>query len=560
MSRRSSGDGRTVNVRGYTRANGTYVAGYTRSAPSSRSSGVSSGSTGRSSASGSSARTVSVSGYTRSDGTYVAPHTRAAPGSRSSSVSSGSTGRSSASGSSARTVNVSGYTRSDGTYVAPHTRAAPGSKSGLSWGGTRGSSGKVHVKSYTRSDGTEVRAHTRSTPHASSSGMPSVATTSSSGQRCYVDNAYNRRLGRVGKPWGTHVVHRHGKKRELIEVYTVKGLVQQLLDVRLGDAIQPDRRYALDVLQKEQVEENWSKEGTTPSTDTEHLRCHIKCTIIPFDELHMEEEIGHGSFGVVYACKFRGTPVAFKKLPHQFMSRKAQENFVKEAKVLVSLSHPSIVQMFGAVAEEGNVGIVMEYMSRTLFHAIFVDCTKFPDDKKKTIVSQIAGALMYLHTREPKIAHCDIKSGNVLLDKDNDNAKLSDFGLSAVKNTAEASRSSTAAPPGQGTPRYSAPEVLRGELLTMSQLLMADIFSLAIVAFEVVAEEEPFEGLSVRQLETNVGRGGLRPSTIKLSQPLSTLLASSWDGSASKRPTAEEFYTEWNKISEYCQNILSAIL
>ena len=488
MSRRSSGGGRTVHVSGYTRANGTHVAGYTRSAPSSRSSGASSGSTGRSSASGSSARTVSVSGYTRSDGTYVAPYTRAAPGT----------------GSSARTVNVSGYTRSDGTNVAPYKRTAP---SGYS------------------------------------------TSTSSSSQRCYADNPYNRRLGRVGKPMGTHVVQGHGKKKEYIASYTVEDLLQLLPALELGDTMEPDHQYTLDVLQKEQVEENWSKEGTTPSTDAECLRPHIKGTRIPFDELHMEKEIGHGSFGVVYACKWHGTPVAFKKLPHQLMSRKVQESFVNEVKVLVNLSHPSVVKMFGAVVEEGNVGIVMEYMSRTLFHAIFVDCTKFPDDKKKTIVSQIAGALMYLHTSEPKIAHCDIKSGNVLLDKDNDNAKLSDFGLSAVKNTAEASRSSAAAPPGQGTPRYSAPEVLRGELLTMSQLLMADIYSLAIVAFEVVAEEEPFEGLSVKQLETNVGRGDLRPSTTKLSQPLSDLLKNSWDGSASNRPTAEEFYTKWDKIS-----------
>ena len=51
--------------------------------------------------------------------------------------------------------------------------------------------------------------------------------------------------------------------------------------------------------------------------------------------------------------------------------------------------------MFGAVAEEWNVGIVH---------------TKFPDDKNTTIVSQIASALIYLHTQEPKIARCDIKT------------------------------------------------------------------------------------------------------------------------------------------------------
>ena len=195
----------------------------------------------------------------------------------------------------------------------------------------------------------------------------------------------------------------------------------------------------------------------------------------------------------------------------------------------------------------------MEYMHRSLHKAIFWEEVSFPEEKKKKMVSQMACALQYLHTHEKKIAHCDVKSDNVLLDKD-DNAKLSDFGISAVKNATETSRSSVAAPPGQGTPRYSAPEVLRGELLTMSQLLQTDIYSLAIVVFEVVTEEEPFQGLNVRQLEANVGRGKLRPtaSSTELSKSVTDLLKKCWDDSASYRPTAGQFQDEWNSVTVLC--------
>ena len=117
-----------------------------------------------------------------------------------------------------------------------------------------------------------------------------------------------------------------------------------------------------------------------------------------------------------------------------------------------------------------------------------MDEIEFSSDVKKIIIHQVASALNYLHTRDPKIAHCDVKSENILLDKYK-NAKLGDFGLSAVKNAAQTSCSNAGAPPGQGTPRYSAPDVLRGELLSMSWLLMSNIFSLATVVFELLMDQ-----------------------------------------------------------------------
>ena len=73
----------------------------------------------------------------------------------------------------------------------------------------------------------------------------------------------------------------------------------------------------------------------------------------------------------------------------------------------------------------------MEYMSRTLFQALFNDITEFEDEKKIKIKFQLASTLEYLHTHEREIAHCDIKSQNVLLDH-SDNAKLCDFVLSLM--------------------------------------------------------------------------------------------------------------------------------
>ena len=189
-----------------------------------------------------------------------------------------------------------------------------------------------------------------------------------------------------------------------------------------------------------------------------------------------------------------------------------------------------LLRCLGYVNEDNNIGIVMEYLRCSLYRAVFIDCTLQDIDKKNTIISQVASALNYLHTHSTgRIAHCDIKSENVLLDWSN-NAILCDFGLSALKNAASTESSVPGiVPPGQGTPRYSAPEVLRGELLTMTQLLQTDIYSLAVVVFEVMTEEEPFEGLSVKQLETNVGKGTMQPESSKLSQSVDDLLTRCWD-------------------------------
>ena len=254
-------------------------------------------------------------------------------------------------------------------------------------------------------------------------------------------------------------------------------------------------------------------------------------------ELMDKSPISRGGFGEVFATKWHGTPVAFKKLLYQNMSRKVYSTFTKEVSILATLNHPFVVKMFGAVVEEGNVGIVMEYMRRNLHRAIHWDEAHFSPSKKKSMVAQISRALEYLHTQKEKIAHCDIKTSNVLLDED-DNAKLSDFGISAIKNATETAKSSIpgVAPPGQGTPRYSAPEVLRGEILTMTELLQMDIYLLAVVVFELLTEEEPFLELNVRQLQAKVGHGTLRPTTskIKLSTSVAGILGRCLDGCTTK--------------------------
>ena len=527
-----SGGGGTVNVSGYTRSNGTYVSGYTRSSPASASGSHSTSSCGG-------GGRIAVSGYTRSDGTQVASYTRAAP----------STSRCSSS-SQNDTVQVKGYTRSDGTRVSSYTRAAPNTSDNRC---NSASSGTVKVSGYTRVDGTEVSGYTRAVPQQKCS-------TSNKAVDVYVDNSYNRKIGRVGKPVGSFVIHKDGdhytrsqKHQQLLEKHSLEDLIEAMKQIKLP-AYQPDceyeyvdYQYAADQLQRSEVEEEWKKKDLEPSNvDVANVISHCSDVLIPFASLKLEKVIGRGGFGEVYAACLLGKPVAFKKLLYQRISKSQTDSFLKEVTILSAIDHPNVIKMIGAVIEDNNIGIVMEYLRCSLFRAVLVDCELQDANKKIAIIKQVASALKHLHTKN--IAHCDIKSENILLDW-NDTAKLCDFGLSALKNETASSQSALV-PPGQGTPRYSAPEVLRGEILNIVQLLQADIYSLAIVVFEVMAEEEAFQGLSVMQLQANVGHGEMRPSTSKISKPMEDLLAKCWAKDATKRLTASEFQTDWNSIDK----------
>ena len=474
---------------------------------------------------------VHVKGYYRSSGTYVAPHTRSAPTARGSGASSSACKSRTSSSSSCFTsgstgvVNVGGYTRSNGTYVAPHTRSAPRKPSSSS------SLSAVNVSSH--STGTcaapsSIKAAPRS-------------TASSSSGKCYVDNAHNRRLGRVGKP----IPKRYIRQREIIERNTEQEIILHLQTLSIRDPEHEITQSAIDRLHQQQIEKMWGdKNIISEASELSTVGVHT----IPYKDLDIKEEIGHGVFGIVSACLWKGKLAAYKIFIHQQMSRRAQRDFGKEIEVLVNLDHPHTVKMYGAVLEEGYLGFVMEYMSRTLFQALFNDITEFEDEKKIKIIFQLASALEYLHTHEREIAHCDIKSQNVLLDH-SDNAKLCDFGLSSMKSVSETSQSSVQPAPARGTPRYSAPEVLRGEFLSKPQLLKTDIYSLAVCVFEIVTEEEPFYGLTLRQLEAQVGRENLHPSSdVTLSDQLSAFLMSCWDSKAENRPTATCFIEEWKKI------------
>ncbi|KAF5460878.1 hypothetical protein F2P56_020717 [Juglans regia] len=213
-------------------------------------------------------------------------------------------------------------------------------------------------------------------------------------------------------------------------------------------------------------------------TGTFTLR-QIKTATNNFDEAN---KIGEGGFGSVYKGLLSdGTLMAVKQLSSK--SKQGNREFLNEIGMISALQHPHLVKLYGCCVEGNQLLLVYEYMeNNSLARALFG-----PEEyqlqldwpTRHRICVGIARGLAYLHEESRlKIVHRDIKSTNVLLDK-NLNPKISDFGMAKLDEEDNTHISTRIA----GTYGYMAPEYALHGYLTDK----ADVYSFGIVALEIVS-------------------------------------------------------------------------
>jgi serine/threonine protein kinase len=125
---------------------------------------------------------------------------------------------------------------------------------------------------------------------------------------------------------------------------------------------------------------------------------------------------------------------------------------------MLRLRHPNVVLFMGAITRVPNLSIVTEFLPRgSLFRLIHRPNNQLDEKRRLRMALDVARGMNYLHNCTPVIVHRDLKSPNLLVDK-NWVVKVCDFGLSRMKNNTFLSSRSTA-----GTAEWMAPEVLRNE-------------------------------------------------------------------------------------------------
>ncbi|KAL7605895.1 probable LRR receptor-like serine/threonine-protein kinase At1g07650 isoform X1 [Lactuca sativa] len=206
----------------------------------------------------------------------------------------------------------------------------------------------------------------------------------------------------------------------------------------------------------------------------------IKAATKNFD---LSNKLGEGGFGAVYKGSLSdGTIIAVKQLSSK--SKQGTREFVNEIGMISALQHPNLVKLYGCCVEGNQLSLIYEYMennclSRALFGRDKVSKAKLTWPVRWKVCLGIARGLVYLHEESQlRIVHRDIKTSNVLLDKDL-NAKISDFGLAKLTDDGNTHISTRIA----GTIGYMAPEYAMRGYLTPK----ADVYSFGIVVLETVS-------------------------------------------------------------------------
>uniref|UniRef100_A0A2P2L9X1 non-specific serine/threonine protein kinase n=1 Tax=Rhizophora mucronata TaxID=61149 RepID=A0A2P2L9X1_RHIMU len=165
---------------------------------------------------------------------------------------------------------------------------------------------------------------------------------------------------------------------------------------------------------------------------------------IPWEDLQIGERIGIGSYGEVYHADWNGTEVAVKKFLDQDFSGDALVQFKCEAGIMLRLRHPNVVLFMGAVTRPPHLSILTEFLPRGSLYKLLHRPNPLLDEKRRMKMAlDVAKGMNYLHTSHPTIVHRDLKSPNLLVDK-NWAVKVCDFGLSRMKHHTFLSSKSTA--------------------------------------------------------------------------------------------------------------------
>ena len=206
------------------------------------------------------------------------------------------------------------------------------------------------------------------------------------------------------------------------------------------------------------------------------------------DHYLVEAELGRGGMAAVYqALDLRlNRRVAIKVLPPDLaFNPGVRSRFLREAQMAAGLTHPNIVPIYTVDEVDGVVFFVMALVDGESVSARLRREGSFPVEEARSIVSQVADALDFAHRQG--VVHRDIKPDNILLDRSTKRPMVTDFGI--ARAAAEEQRL-TVTGMAVGTPAYMSPEQAMGEREIDGR---SDIYSLGIVAYQMLAGETPFK-------------------------------------------------------------------
>ena len=198
--------------------------------------------------------------------------------------------------------------------------------------------------------------------------------------------------------------------------------------------------------------------------------------------------LGEGGMGVVYEADDLALrrKVAIKVLaPRLLEDQRARQRFQQEITHMAAIEHPHVVPVYSAGYEDGMFYLVQRLIDGPDMAAELRTGGPFEEGRALRLLGQVASALWAVHRRD--LVHRDVKPANVMIGcsgEIDEHALLTDFGIAKALTDMG---SLTGVGP-IGTPQYMAPEVCQNLPATP----MSDQYSLAVVAYELLAGHTPF--------------------------------------------------------------------
>jgi serine/threonine protein kinase len=264
----------------------------------------------------------------------------------------------------------------------------------------------------------------------------------------------------------------------------------------------------------------------------------------------IQEMLGKGGVGVVYKA-FDPTiarGVALKAITRDSLDagelKHAMDRFRHEAQAVGRLVHPRIVQIYDYGEDERVAYIVMELVNGKTLHQHLAQETRYEIREIGEIIRQVLDGIGYAHTQG--VVHRDIKPSNILINSDG-RIKISDFGIARIE-------SSDLTQVGEvlGTPHYMAPEQFLGSGIDKP----ADLFSIGVIAYELLAGRKPFIGTTASVMQQVLNEQPSDPS--RLNPRLSPLMDRVLQKALAKK--SEERFQSAQEFAEAFKEALGATL
>ncbi|GJN38058.1 hypothetical protein PR202_gb27066 [Eleusine coracana subsp. coracana] len=227
-----------------------------------------------------------------------------------------------------------------------------------------------------------------------------------------------------------------------------------------------------------------------------------KATIL-MNRYELGRMLGQGTFAKVYHARNLASnqSVAIKVIDKEKVLRVGMiEQTKREISVMRLVRHPNVVQLHEVMASKSKIYFAMEYVrGGELFSRVARGRLK--EDAARKYFQQLIGAVDFCHSRG--VYHRDLKPENLLVDE-NGNLKVSDFGLSALK---ECQKQDGLLHTTCGTPAYVAPEIINKKGYDGAK---ADIWSCGVILYVLLAGYLPFQDTNLMEMYRKISRSDVK--------------------------------------------------